>query len=172
MPSIPERFSWAAAQLHINPDDHIVEIGCGAGLFAEVIAAQLHGGSLLAIDKSPAMLEKARKRNQAFINSGVSAFVSAEFAKANLPAAYFDCILAFNVNFFWKDPVVELASIRSALKPRGKLSIFLQAPYEITLDAAEPVKHRLRENGFKVLDVVLQPMQPTAVLCIVAQPNG
>lgn len=38
--------------MNIKPADNILEIGCGAGLLAELIACRIETGSFLAIDKS------------------------------------------------------------------------------------------------------------------------
>ncbi len=170
MASIPERFWWAARLLNIQPDDHILEIGCGAGLFAEVIASALQTGSLLAIDRSAPMVEKARKRNLENIERGVSKFVAGDFENSILPAAYYDSVVAFNVNFFSKAPAVGLAVIRTALKPHGNLYVFHQAPFEITIEAAAPIKQRLAENAFDIIDVKLQKLEPTSAFCIIAKP--
>lgn len=51
-----ERFKWAAEMLNIKPDDHILEIGCGAGLLAEQISTKLKSGKFIAIEKSASML--------------------------------------------------------------------------------------------------------------------
>jgi 16S rRNA A1518/A1519 N6-dimethyltransferase RsmA/KsgA/DIM1 with predicted DNA glycosylase/AP lyase activity len=37
---INERFSWAVSVISISPTDHILEIGCGAGILTEQIALQ------------------------------------------------------------------------------------------------------------------------------------
>ncbi len=64
------RFEWAASLIQPEPDDQILEIGCGAGLLAELIAALLSAGMLMAIDSSASMIRKSEKRNQAAISNG------------------------------------------------------------------------------------------------------
>lgn len=41
MTKTPERFVWATALLTINPTDKILEIGCGAGLWANCQVANI-----------------------------------------------------------------------------------------------------------------------------------
>jgi hypothetical protein len=53
------------------------------------------------------MLEKAEKRNKGYIENGRSEFIATDLSNSNLPGSYFDSIIAFNVNFFWKDPVKD-----------------------------------------------------------------
>lgn len=171
MNKIPERFVWAAERLDIQPSDRILEIGCGAGLLAEEIAGKLLRGSFVAIDQSPAMLEKAKKRNGKFIEQGISEFLLSNFAKASLPETRFDKIVAFNVNFFWKNPKTALQKIREMLVEEGKLYVLYQSPFEIDLAAAQPVKKKLLENSFDILDIRLKKFSPAAAFCIEAKPS-
>jgi ubiquinone/menaquinone biosynthesis C-methylase UbiE len=170
MTKTPKRFLWATELLEIKPTDHILEIGCGAGILAEQIATRLTSGKLIAIDKSSSMVDKAQQRNSRFIDNGVSSFLAADFLKAELSRSYFNSIVAFNVNFFWKNPVLELLYIKQLLKPNGKLYVFYQAPFEITINAAEPIKQKLENNAFRIVIIQLKEFSPTSAFCIVAQP--
>jgi cyclopropane fatty-acyl-phospholipid synthase-like methyltransferase len=98
---IPERFVWAHRCLRINAKDRILEIGCGAGLFAELIASSLRSGKLVAIDKSRAMTAKAHQRLQTFENAGTVELITNELAKTRVPDLKFDKVVSFNVNIFW-----------------------------------------------------------------------
>jgi ubiquinone/menaquinone biosynthesis C-methylase UbiE len=166
---IPERFKWATALLEIKPSGNILEIGCGAGIFAEQIAGYLTTGKLVAIDRSAPMISKAKKRNQKFIEQGITSFAQSDFLKADLPAGGFDKIVAFNVNFFWKNPAKELLKIKPLLKPGGRLYVFYQLPYEINSEAATPIRQKLLENSFKIIGVHFQQLIPASAFCIIAQ---
>jgi ubiquinone/menaquinone biosynthesis C-methylase UbiE len=170
MSDTPERFLWAAKLMRVQPADTVLEIGCGAGLLAEQIASRLSTGHLTAIDRSAAMIAKAQKRNQRFIDAGTARFMTGEFSTTKLPEAHFNSIVAFNVNFFWKDGTKELNMIRHCLQPKGRLYVFYQAPYEIDANAAKPIEQQLKAHSFSIADTMLKKMVPTAALCIVAQP--
>jgi len=159
---INERFPWAVTVLNVKPSDHLLEIGCGAGVLAEQIAGKLKTGSLTAIDSSAAMIKMAVKKN---INAQ---FITCDFASAALPEKAYDKILAFNVNFFWKDPAAELTLIRKYLKRNGKLYVFYQAPYDITIAAAKPIEEKLLSHGYKIVDTVFKKMSPASAFCIIA----
>jgi len=75
------------------------------------------------------------------------------------------------VNFFWKNPVEELLIIRKSLKPDGTLFVFYQAPFEIDITAAEPIKQNLLESAFNIGAVHLKKMLPTSAFCIIAKPQ-
>ena len=166
-----ERFKWAVELLNIKPTQNILEVGCGAGLLAEQIACRLTTGKLIAIDKSSLMLKKAKKRNNEFIDKGISEFLEADFAKSQLQQFFFDSIVAFNVPVFLKNPVRELHLIRHIIKPQGKLYVFYQAPYEIDITDVEPNQQKLADNSFEIVDVQLKKLTPTSAFCIIANPK-
>lgn len=172
MATIPDRFLWAAELMNIRPEDNVLEIGCGAGLLAEAIAGRIETGSFMAVDRSVAMIEKAKKRNQKHLDRQISNFVATDFSESRLPSSHFDSIVAFNVIFFWKDPSKELRMIQQALKPGGKLYVYYQAPFEITISAADPVRQNLVQNAFDIIDVKLKKLVPTSSFCIISKPKG
>lgn len=55
------RASRIATGAHLGPGMRALEIGCGTGMFTELFASS--GASILAVDISEALLEKARARN-------------------------------------------------------------------------------------------------------------
>ncbi|MEJ8843194.1 class I SAM-dependent methyltransferase [Lacibacter sp. H375] len=168
--AMPKRFIWAVDMLDLQPWHRVLEIGCGVGLMAEVICNKLQDGKLVAIDKSSFMIEKAKLRNKSFIAGGVASFVTADFLKADLQRSTFDVITAFNLNFFRKDPAKVLQRVKQFLKPGGKLFIFFQDPYEITISAADLIAEKLSAHGFTVLDTKLKELSPTSAICVVAVP--
>lgn len=168
--TIPKRFIWAVDMLELQPSHQVLEIGCGVGLMAEVISNKLQDGKLVAMDKSSFMIEKAKLRNKPFIAGGTATFLTADFLKADLQRSTFDTITAFNLNFFRKDPAKVLQRVKQFLKPGGKLFIFFQDPYEITISAADLIAEKLSAHGFTVLDTKLKELSPTSAICVVSVP--
>src|SRR5690606_17722146 len=114
------------------------------------------------------MTMKAQKRNREAIDAGKADFLVFDFKKIALPNAYYDAVVAFNVNFFWKDPKAELEIIKNTLKPEGRLFVLYQSPFEIEISAADPISNELTENGCKILDIRIQKFEPTSAFCITA----
>lgn len=64
------RLAEIVAALPINPDDRILEIGCGPGAAARAIARRLDTGHILAIDRSAKAIEQLRASSAPELGSG------------------------------------------------------------------------------------------------------
>ena len=166
-----QRFIWAATILDPKPHDNVLEIGCGAGLLVDQIANKLDSGHITAIDRSAAMIKMASKRNARSISTGKINFVTMNFLNSDFRKHEFDKVASFNVNFFWKNPEQELKMIKKILKPMGELYIFYQAPFEISITAANPVKENLIKHSFEIIDTIFKKMVPTSAFCVKARPK-
>ena len=166
-----ERFIWATEFIKVQAADQILEIGCGTGIWAELLAAKLSTGHLTAIDRSATMIQKAEKRNSRYVSQGLITCINTSFADAALPQHHFDKVVAFNVSLFWKKPSEELKILRDILSPSGKLYLFHQAPYDLTKDAAKPILENLKGIGFHTSDIQLKNTSATNVLVVVAKPS-
>lgn len=172
MNEFPERLKWAIDLMNINPSESILEIGCGTGLLAELIASKLTNGHLCAIDKSGAILTKAKKRNAQLINENKVTFVEGEFRKAKIPTAKIDRVVAFNVGFFRKNGTGELRRIEKLMKKRtGALYVFYQDPgSQLKKATVENIERHLEENNFRVVKKHTKRFHDTEACCIVSRP--
>ena len=170
--SISSRFLWMAEILELNPDDRILEIGCGAGVAVEQIAMRLKGGSITAIDRSKPMISKAMIRNERFIQEKKAEFILTELAQLPEGTRRYDKIFAFNVNLFWTKKYFsnETQIIKSHLGGKGRLYLFYQPP-----DASDAkrisnlVSKNLASHGFEVVETVYDKTVHSC--CIVSRPS-
>ena len=169
--TIPERVLWAVETLAVEPDDRLLEIGCGPGVAISLIAERLDGGTITAIDRSSAAVERARWRNAAHIESGLATIRKAELEELEFGEERYDKVFAVNVNVFWvRDAGPELDVIRSLLVPAGSLFLFYGgAPAEArTTPIADTVMGALTAHGFSATQ--LTPPAGTPLLGFVAGP--
>lgn len=127
--SVPRRLSWAVEQLHVDPGDRILEVGCGRGVAVELICKKLTTGRVTAIDRSATATAAARERNTQSVRDGRAVVHTVALHEMNLPDDSFDKVFAVNVNLFWTgDARVELDLIRGMLRPVGALHLFYEPP--------------------------------------------
>lgn len=166
-----DRFQWVAEIMDVQPADHILEIGCGAGVAVTILGVLLTTGTITAIDQSESMIKKAAARNTALAATGKAIFIPVSLMDMPVKKQYTK-IFAFNVSLFWKDAIQELAVIRKLLAPQAKLYIFHQPPPGTSLTFNEAIAARVSENldkaNFTVLDIAHKKMSPAPVVCITA----
>jgi ubiquinone/menaquinone biosynthesis C-methylase UbiE len=126
-----QRLAWAVDSLDVEPGDRILEIGCGHGVAVSLICEKLAGGRITAVDRSPKMIEMARKRNQA--HASKVRFVLSTIEGADLGDEVYDKAFAVHVAALEK-PGDALDVVRHRLVPGGRLYLFSQAPSWKTAD--------------------------------------
>lgn len=145
-----KRFRPVIEALDIDPNDRLLEIGCGNGVSVEMICEFLHAGSITAIDRSPSMTSRALQRNRANVHAGRARILTASLADLDLDER-FGKIFAVNVNVFWMEPAREMEAVRRLLAQDGSLFLFYQPP---TGSSTEELRAKLRRNlakaGFAV----------------------
>jgi len=107
----------------LNPGDHVVDVGCGAGIDS-FIAARMVGpsGQVVGIDMTPAMLGKARASAEA---ADVGNVKFREGFGEDLPVSdgWADVVVSNGVLNLMPDKAVALEQMARVLKPGGRLQI-------------------------------------------------
>jgi SAM-dependent methyltransferase len=162
---VSERLSWAAETLAVGPADRVLEIGCGNGGAAALVAGRLVSGRILAIDRSATMIAAAERRQV-----GRAEFRTVSFERADFGDARFDKVFSVNVSMFWKPPGDAVGAVRELLAPGGLLYVFHQPPvaaknHEVSAKATA----LLQQQGFTVRDLLAKDMEPAPCVCIIAE---
>lgn len=112
------QFSWGMEvlqRLELRGDEHALDAGCGSGRVSERLLERLPDGSLIAVDASEAMIEKARERlgNRAsYLVADLAELEIEEPVDLVFSTATFHWILGHDRLF---------ARLREALRPGGRL---------------------------------------------------
>ncbi len=106
----------ARTRAHLKTTDRVLEIGCGTGSTALLLAP--HVGRMVASDLSSGMIAIARRKQDA---EGVPnlEFKVATSQDFTADGGAFDAVLAFNFLHLVEDTEAELQRIRDLLKPGG-----------------------------------------------------
>jgi len=165
-----QRNRWVLECVEPQPDEHLLEIGCGPGVaVAEAVAL---GCRVTAIDPSEVIRAMARRRNAAAIAEG--RVVILDGTAEALPAGPFDAAYAVNTPQFWVDVDATLAEVVARLRPGGRMALAIQPRFEGATDAdaqrlADENAERLVRAGFGDVRVEILPRRPTAVGCAVGR---
>lgn len=170
-----DRIAWAASLLEVQPADHLLEIGCGTGSLITAVAGMLASGSITGVDRSPAMIAKTARRNQAYIDNGQLTLCTGAFSEVTFPRRNYDRIFAFNVNLFLENAAAELTIVRNHLTAGGTFYLFYQPPPTTSMDGIRAMAARarvvLQDQGFGILATTFKKMAPAPVCGIVSRPD-
>jgi trans-aconitate methyltransferase len=160
---IPARIRWAVDVLDVHPNDQVLEIGCGPGAAAGLIASRLEKGRLLAIDRSESGVDRTRRRNAALVESGRLVVRHIDLATLRVPVKRLDKVFDFNVNLFWvRECHNEVALLHERLSPGGATYLFYDASRREQVPAmVEKASAALAQGGFRVS--VVQSERPPVV---------
>lgn len=166
-----ERLAWAVEALGVQPDDRLLEVGCGHGVAVSLVCDRLAGGSVLAVDRSAKMIEMAERRNATHVAAGRAAFQVASLHEADLGGARFDVVYAIHVPVLLRgDPRRELAIVRARLAPGGRFALPFQPLDPAT---AEPTARRLAgvlaAAGFEVVEQRVVELASGRAGCVLAR---
>ncbi len=107
----------------IQPDDRVLEIGCGTGKLIKRMADTMDNGRIEGIDFSPAMVAIARRRNRKRMAQGVVTITEANVDKMAYPHERFTKVCSVNTIYFWKRPEETINNAMNALIPGGRFIV-------------------------------------------------
>lgn len=107
----------------LRPGDNVVDVGSGAGIDS-LIAARMVGpdGSVVGVDMTPAMLERARRAGAEAGLDNVE-FREGYMEELPVPDGWADVVISNGVLNLTPDKPAALAEMRRVLAPGGRLQI-------------------------------------------------
>ena len=174
-----ERLTWAVDVLGVDPNDRVLEVGCGHGVAVSLVCERLTGGRITAIDRSKKMIDMAVKRNRDCISAGKATFEVASFEAVDLGDERFDKVFAFHVAAFWRRPAPMLGRVRERLALGGALYLFNQLPdwgqpgpgkVQRVTEFGARLTSVLREHGFDVEPPVVEDLRAAPAMCVIGRP--
>ncbi|MEK8106325.1 class I SAM-dependent methyltransferase [Micromonospora sp. M12] len=112
------------AAAHVGSRDRVLDIGCGAGQSTRDAARAAAAGSVVGVDLSAPMLERARQLSN---DEGLTniTYQQADAQVHRFPSTHYDvCISRFGTMFF-ADPVAAFTNIGCALRPAARLVLLV-----------------------------------------------
>lgn len=108
------------AAIGIGPTDRVLDVGCGAGQTTRDAARAARSGSVLGVDISEQMLERARRLTAAEGLSNVT-FERGDAQVHRFAPAQFDVVISRFGTMFFADPVSAFTNLARASRPGAHL---------------------------------------------------
>jgi cyclopropane fatty-acyl-phospholipid synthase-like methyltransferase len=123
---------------------------------------------MVLIDRSATAVERTQRRNPEHVSSGKLSLETVDLRDFEARGRRFDKVFAVNVNVFWTTRATEeLARVREALDPGGRLFLFYETPSpDRAGEVAMRVADALRANGFTEPEILTQAPE---LLCSVSR---
>jgi ubiquinone/menaquinone biosynthesis C-methylase UbiE len=125
---VSERLKAVVERLDVQPDDRLLEIGCGHGVAATFVCERLETGHLTAVDRSPKMIAAAARRNAAYVDAGTAEFLVAHLERLDLGDRRFNKVFAVRVGLFHREPARACALVEPYLAAGGRILTVFDPP--------------------------------------------
>lgn len=132
---------------YIEPEDRVLDVGCGTGSFAEQLVRANQRQHIVGVDASEKMLARARRKLEDFPNVS---FVQAASHELPFEAGEFNVVVTSSTLHYFRRPVETLADIKRVLAPGGRLYL---------LDWCRD------HTSTRIRDAVLRIIDPAHVRC-------
>ena len=110
------------ARLELKPGDHLLDLGCGAGIIAEYISDQT-GARVTGLDYAAPAIAAATERT-ADKRSRLT-FVTGDMNALDLPEQAFDAAISLDTLYWVADITDTLSQVVRTIKPGGQIGIFM-----------------------------------------------
>lgn len=111
--------------LDLDPADSVLEIGFGPGIGIEYAAEIVAEGYVAGVDVSEMMVERATRRNESAIESGLVDLRLGSVEDLPVPDETFDAAFSINSLHAWPDQRAGLEEVHRVLRPDGTVAVLL-----------------------------------------------
>jgi len=111
------------ARLNLRPNEHLLDLGCGAGVLARFISDRT-GAKVTGLDFASSAIAEAKRRTQ---NGGSRVtYLQGDMNSLDFPAQSFDAAISLDTLYWVTDLTDTLAHISRIVKPGGQLGLFME----------------------------------------------
>ncbi|MHA1528824.1 MAG: class I SAM-dependent methyltransferase [Alphaproteobacteria bacterium] len=110
------------ARLELKPGDHLLDLGCGAGVISEYISDQT-GARVTGLDYAAPAVAAASERT-ADKRSQLS-FMTGDMNALDLPGKSFNAVISLDTLYWVADVTDTLSQVVRTIKPGGQIGIFM-----------------------------------------------
>ena len=117
-------------QMHLAPDDNVLDVGCGAGWLSRLLSERVPEGRVVGMDISDEMVRRARKNYVALDNT---MFVIGGVDEIPWDANFFTHAISVESAYYWPDPARGLREIFRVVREGGSawilINYYLENPH-------------------------------------------
>jgi ubiquinone/menaquinone biosynthesis C-methylase UbiE len=167
------------AQLALQANDRVLEVGFGGGYLLGRMAALVTDGFIGGVDVSATMVEQCRTRYRTLIQAGKMDLKVGTADRLPYPDGYFTKAVSVNSIFYWPDAAQAIRELNRVLQADGRLVLCFTskdslqqknfARHGLTLCDGDDVQRWLEETDFREINVTRHADRHRSFWCVTAQ---
>lgn len=134
--------TWTLELLAPQPNDVILDVGCGGGRALKRLSPLVPEGRLYGVDYSETAVQCAKAENAADVSTGKLTVVQGSVSALPFPDNTFDKVYSIESYYFWPDLENDVREILRVLKPGGR--VFIAADIHHREGLSEEVEYYIR----------------------------
>lgn len=142
---------WGLAQISVQPQFTILDIGCGGGRTVSKLAALATQGKVYGVDYSAESVSVSQKINAAFIAEGRVEIQQASVSRLPFADNTFDLITAVETHFWWPNLAGDLREVFRVTRVGGHLAISAEVYKGAPALASRLVEKSAPQTGIRML---------------------
>ena len=139
---------WIIDQLRLQPYQHVLEVGFGAGHLLEETARSLRIGFLAGIEPAVTNYQQAYRRNKRFIARQLMQLHLGELHDLPYPPHYFHTVYGTSAILMSKQPELELFRLIRLLRSGGRLVLLFHSKTGVKDNGTRMLSHQI-QLGYK-----------------------
>jgi ubiquinone/menaquinone biosynthesis C-methylase UbiE len=165
--------------LALQPDDRVIEVGCGGGYLLSRMAAIITEGLLVGIDVSSEMIAFCGKKYRSLIQDGRLEICCANADDLPYPSNYFTKACSVNTIFYFSNASLAISELWRVLTDGGMLAICFTAKkflevreftkHGLTLYEADKMQCLMESSGFREISMTQGSDRWRDFICIVGK---
>jgi len=116
---------WALAQIPIQANATVLDVGCGGGETVKKLATR--ATRVYGIDYAAGSVAESLAHNQQSIAEGRVTIKEASVSKLPFPDDSFDIVTAIETQYYWPDIPAALREILRVMRPGAEFALVLEA---------------------------------------------
>lgn len=112
----------ALERMDLQPTDTVLDVGCGAGWLARLVAERVPDGRIVGMDISDEMVRRARRN---YSGLGHAMFIVGAVDEIPWQDNFFTKMVSVESAYYWPDPAVGLREIFRVLREGGSAWILI-----------------------------------------------
>ncbi|HXY24198.1 MAG TPA: class I SAM-dependent methyltransferase [Candidatus Acidoferrum sp.] len=144
---------WGLKHVSVDPQDTILDVGCGGGRTISKLAAKAAQGKVYGVDYSEESIAASKRTNALLIEMRRVEIRHGSVSQLPFSDAMFDLVTGVETHFWWPDLPGDMREVFRVVKPGGKLILIAEVYKGAQTTVSKLAEKYAPLTGMKMLSV-------------------